>query len=738
MTRKEIDEFYNNACNLISKKQIKDVFSIINTMISKNPNADHSYQLNMNIETYQNFLKYKIGGFQDPDEDKIYRKLIVSTLKLVDVVKHYALYSESSLNLYNDKRKYDNSALFTKDEAKKIIEEFTLEIELNDLLQQVDISTDAENNHQQRLNEIFNRIWLANKFVDADIELLRTIINEPAIPWHDKSLIVTALILSLITCFDTEKFYLLLEFVDKREHQIWQRALVGVVVGIFLYQNRLKFYPELVKVVSKKFSELDHSIVRNILIQLLKTKDTEKYAKKFENEIIPEIVKNAPKIHEKLDIENLLSENFDEDKNPDWQKVFEESEHLYAKIEEFSEMQMDGTDIFMSAFSRLKHFSFFNNLHNWFVPFFSTNKNLIIHLKDSKSNVNQELIKALESNTFLCNSDKYSFILNIQNIPEAQRNMMKNLFIQESEQLKELSKEDKILDKSDQSKIIATQFIQDLYRFFKVYPYKNQFEDVFKLDFNIGSIQSSGIIEFDYETLWQIAEYYFKNEHFDNSIKVYFQLEQANRDNIEVLQKIAFCYQKQRDFDNALDYYLKAELLDDHNLWNIKKIAYCYKQSEQFEKALGYYLQAEKFEPENLNILANLGQIYIELDKHEDALKHFFKIEYLNPSNPKTLRPIAWCYFKQSKFDDAKKYYLKIPKKEVLHYDLINMGHIEWCENNLQGAIEYYKSSLQDKKLSLQAFIKILIDDKPFLISKGVDYSILPQILDYLRYQIST
>ena len=43
-----------------------------------------------------------------------------------------------------------------------------------------------------------------------------------------------------------------------------------------------------------------------ILIQFLKSKETEKITKKFNEEIIPEVIKLRPKIQDKLDLENII------------------------------------------------------------------------------------------------------------------------------------------------------------------------------------------------------------------------------------------------------------------------------------------------------------------------------------------------------------------------------------------------------------------------------------------------
>ena len=39
------------------------------------------------------------------------------------------------------------------------------------------------------------------------------------------------------------------------------------------------------------------------------------------------------------------------------------------KLQEFTDLQMEGSDVLMGTFSMLKHFDFFRDEENWFLPF---------------------------------------------------------------------------------------------------------------------------------------------------------------------------------------------------------------------------------------------------------------------------------------------------------------------------------------------------------------------------------
>jgi tetratricopeptide (TPR) repeat protein len=198
----------------------------------------------------------------------------------------------------------------------------------------------------------------------------------------------------------------------------------------------------------------------------------------------------------------------------------------------------------------------------------------------------------------------------------------------------------------------------------------------------------------------------------------------------------AFCYQKQGDYNKALDYYLRADLYDQNKTWNLKKIALCYRNLKQPDKALEYYRQAEILEPDNLSLNVSIGQCYTELHQYEEALKTYYKVEYLSPGNSKIWRPIGWCSFLVGKFDQAEKYYSQLINENPNKYDLMNMGHVQWCIGNRKSALDFYRQSINRSDNSEKEFMDAFHEDLPQLLNQGVDPDDVPIMLDQLRYSL--
>jgi tetratricopeptide (TPR) repeat protein len=336
----------------------------------------------------------------------------------------------------------------------------------------------------------------------------------------------------------------------------------------------------------------------------------------------------------------------------------------------------------------------------------------------------------------LCNSDKYSFFFSIVNIPPDYKKLVSDSLKAESEQFEEMANDESFLAHNKKAETIISQYIRDLYRFFKIHPHREDFEDIFawKFDFH-NKFAFSKLLAEDITIQHSIAEFNFAKNYFREAANIYELLLQT-KDNAEMLQKLAFCYQKIGDYKKALNYYLKADLFDQNKCWNLKKIALCYRNLKKPDKALEYYQQAEILEPDNLSLHVSIGQCQMELNLIEEALKSYYKVEYLSPGNKKIWRPIGWCSFLVGKIEQAEKYYERLIYDSPNKYDLLNMGHVQWCLGNRKTALDFYKRSINDIESSEKEFMEAFNEDLQSLIAHGVNPDDVPIMLDQLRYSL--
>ncbi|MDY6799969.1 MAG: tetratricopeptide repeat protein [Bacteroidota bacterium] len=739
MHYKEIIILYRKIIQNIFNNRIIDAINDLNQFAEQEEKQYHTIQIEKLKETYLNILKHSFINIEDPERDKIFKNLKKSLLELTDSIKESLLTKTSGLTIYKLKWSMQKKLGQQSEKAYSLVQNLTFDKELHNILKESQINfsqnvdEDKHISRQESIKELFNYLWLTDYYQETEKKILKTLNTSEKIPWHDKSLLVSALTLSLLRVFDKNKFFALFDFYITKEQQVWERALIGIVLTLYKYDDRIDLYPDLIKKLGdlSKSSELGKEL-ETIIIQIFKSKDTEKITKKWEEEILPEMLKMQPKIEKNLDLENIIPDQFMEDKNPDWENVFKDSPDLLDKLQDFSQMQIEGSDVFMSAFSKLKHFPFFKEMANWFTPFYKENEYIDLISEKEETNL-MPFIEQLEKSHYMCNSDKYSFCLNLQFIPEAHKSMMMDMFNQEMESMQEIAKDENLLNHFAISKSIITQYLQDLYRFFKLHPYRNEFADIFKWRFDIQNKQFFNHLIKDDQIIRNIAEFFFENKHFNQAVDIFKSLETKDTPNAELFEKIGYCYQQMGDYQEALNYYKKADLLETNKIWITKKIALCYRYLNQHEKALEYYKEAGKAEPDSLYIQAYIGHSLMRLERYEEALKYYFKVEYLAPSNQKIQRPIAWISFVLGKFETAINYYTKILKKQNNEFDLIHLGHVYWCTKNPQKAIQLYREAYQLFKNNDELFEATFDEDLKYLKNYGIKEVDIDLMKDYLK-----
>lgn len=736
MNYQELLERYYRILSLLRKSRVTEAMDDLSLLVDKCRDFDYRNRLNNAGNTYRIMLKYSFELGDDPEKQKVYLRLVKSLLELTDEVKEdlirrYGLLSYYSLHTGTAAVK--NPEL---EETGKWLERLSFDQDLADSGESLDKEGVEEKNRLSgiAMKNFFLQVWLTDKLSEKEIGILRKAGLENILPWYYKSLVVSALILSTLRHFDVNKIHLLFEIYQKQEHQVWQRALTGIIICLYIYDQRVQYYPELNNLIGVLRDDRNlNKVLENIVLQFLRARDTEELAEKIRKEFLPEIWKMRSALEEKLNMEDLFKENLLEDKNPEWETVFEDSPDLFNKMEEFSNLQMEGSDVFISAFAMLKRFPFFNEVHNWLLPFFKENPQFAEAFREVKEGFDSNaFLEGLERTSFLCNSDKYSFCLNVKHMPPMQKSMMVEVFNMEINAMNEMESGEDMINNNLRNRSVFVQYIQDLYRFYRLHPWKKEFEDIFSLQLDFHNTGFFRQIINDDRIIRNIGEFYFGKEHFTEALDVFLYLIGEGKD-YELIEKAAYCFERMGKFEEALDYYKKAEIIAPERIWLLNKIAYCNRRLGNYEKAIQYYLTSEKAEPENLFVQTSLGQIHMDTGDYEKALTYFFKVEYLAPDNTKVHRPIAWCSFLLGKHDTAEKYLSRVLEKEGNKYDFMNMGHLKWVAGDKKKAIGYYRNSLSKSGMDFEWFARTFGEDIPHLTAFNIPGFDIPLMLDYLR-----
>jgi tetratricopeptide (TPR) repeat protein len=732
MDIKEIKKQFRTINHCIENKQIKEAFKMLNPLLLELHNSDlidEHYNLEL---TYKNTLKYLSQGIKDPNQYQILNHLTVGILQLSDNTQNQLLTKYSNEYGYDLKREMQVRNVTPLDEQLHQLVEALNDAQLKAMISPANAYPD---DFEKLTSRMFQYLWLSDVFDSNDLEAISKTFESSSIPWHTQSLMSSALLMGLLRRWNTPLILCLFDLTNHPDARIRMRVMVNLIIVLSKYDNRLHLYPEIVnrlKLMQDNTAFINQ--LQTLFIQLIRTRETEKISQKLHDEIIPEVIKMQSVIREKLDLDNLITDSSD-DKNPEWTEILSDSPELLGKLEEISKWQMEGADVFLNTFQMLKHFPFFNQFSNWFLPFYLDHPNMLAAMNDcGESLKNSPIFENVGHSGFLCNSDKYSLFLSLPHMPAMQRDMMGQMFKAEIEQLGEIEKDELAVNPGKRELAISNQYIQDLYRFFKVHPLKKQFDDIFDNEMNYTQswffkqlFQGNGPIR-------QIGEYYFTKGYFADAINVFSQLKEEEN-NIEILQKTGYCHLKLNQYNKALELFLKSDLIKPDNKWTVKKIALCYIKLKNPQKALHYYLQAADKEPDNLQIQESIGHCYLETGNYEEALKYYFRIEYTDANNTRVWRPISWCSLVLGKFDQAEKYCNKLILTGKNHQDFLNLGHVHLLRGQIKEALSCYRDSIRATG-SLEQFLTHFNSDCSVLFDNGIAPDDIPLLTDQLRYSL--
>lgn len=719
MTLQEINKAYNRIIGSLDSKELKNAFDSIQALISGSRELSFQDKLNELQDTYKYMLRYRIEGAKDPMQEQIYNKIQTSSYELADRIRHKALAVESPLAFYSRRR------------SLKVQPNVTFENLHLQLSKHYATGNNAE--YDAILMVLFNKIWVSDPFTVEEAFVIKNILFDNELPFTTGCQIVSSLMLGLQAAFDPEKLMLLFDAAGHENEEIKVRALISILLTLYVYRKRTALYPQIINRLDA-LSETPGftKAIRTITLRFILARETEKITRKLQNEIIPEMMKLSPKISNKINLKDITPEQLGEEMNPEWENIFADSS-LGKKMEEFSELQQEGADVMHSTFVHLKSFPFFRELSNWLLPF--TTEHSSFGDRFNQNNGEKQMLDSMTLAAFMCNSDKYSLYFSMMQLPEEAKKMMMNQFDSQASEMIQQNKEE-LISKRGKLETITGQYIQDLYRFFKIYPGHLDFNDIFTmpLDFHNLSILRPYIS--DEESLSSIAEYYLRKNYFSDALTIFNQLAETNQESDILFQKIGYCKQMNDDLQGALEAYLRADLLNPGSKWVIRRIAGCYRSLKEPEEALKYYRRYEKLNPDNLSITISIGHCYLELRNYSEALKCFYKVDYLD-SNNKAWRPIAWCSFLTGKYDQARNYYKKILANQPNTQDLLNAGHTEWALQNIKGAIEFYRQAVEKENRDFYKFQEEFNQDIPDLIVAGIEDTEISLMMDQLRYVLS-
>lgn len=585
-------------------------------------------------------------------------------------------------------------------------------------------------------DRIFNLVWVTHPLTSAQCDVILEAVAHDGLPSVVKEMILSAAMLGNIEYFDETRLTILARAYITASGSVEMRALTCLMIALWMSRERVAQSPSVASLlagVSEAKSTWPDDL-KAACLALARTRDTQRVSQTLRDEIIPEMMKMRPEIMKDItsdslpDISSMSADeaaDMLEEFNPEWEEVFEKS-GLGEKLRALTDMQAEGADVMMGTFANLKGYPFFRDVAAWFTPYDPAHSAVV----DATASGLSSLADIVAAAPGLCDSDKYSFILSLSQVPEQQKAAIARQFRIHETQMAEMAASELHPELYDRYRMLDSD-IHDAYRFFNVFRRKDEFDNPFAGS-GVTLAAASMLLPYvkDADALEPMSDFYFRKGYYAEALSLFTlidnEADKGTMPRTDLYQKIGFCHQAAGNYRLALDYYRKSELITPDSTWTIRRIALCSRKLGLNAQALEYYNRLAAKEPHSVSVALSVGHCLLALDKPQDALASYYKAQFLaNSDEPRYIRPIAWCSFLTGDYDVAREYYAKLGRDAEVT-DLLNTGHVAMARKAYKEAVDCYHR-VQQSGADLEMMVE---SDLGVLLAAGVDPLMLDLIVD--------
>lgn len=584
---------------------------------------------------------------------------------------------------------------------------------------------------EEDLVRMFNKILTLDIADRENLDYIVTVVSDPETEFEVATQFVTALALGALRFYDKQKLLALLDIYDRAtDERIQARALTSVVLAISHWRQRIvKDARLLERVESLANSILNYTRLRDVVMMIIRTRDTDRVNKKIRDTFTGDIPKINRELMDEMRKNNGVFDPVEFGENPEWEKLLKES-GLEEKLRDINEMQLEGMDVMMQAFANLKNFPFFRQAANWFLPFSAAHSSV----ERLAGLLDRNLLDMMAQASEMCESDKYSFALGIINMPSDRMQALATQLSAAAEQMMEELKSKSLTAKKNASFTSEIRgYLRDLYRFLKLFPARKSFTDVFAGIIDFRSIPGLGGMLSEDEVVEMVGEFYFTYGYYNEALPLLEILIANGTQGRHVFEKAGYCHQVAGNHTAALDHYEKADLFstdtDRSSMWLIRKIALCNKILKRYDRAAEYYLKALEREPDNISLLVNLGNSLIYAGLTDEARKHISKALYISPEDKRALRAAVVEEIKSGNVEKAREYAVKVLEGNTSETDWQIAAEAAYVAGDYLLAVEYYLQASINAS-SVKAFSRDMKEEMKFLQGDSYEPLVHSLILD--------
>lgn len=577
--------------------------------------------------------------------------------------------------------------------VKKRLESFVTSVPMAELKGK-DALKEVYTKQQVLRSDIFKLILSMTMLSDGDVEELKAILLSPTVASEDQQLIVAALCLGAIRCFDFNKFRILTDVYERSTNPyVKERALVGWALSMGLGMD--KIYPE----------------EKRILLHLLEDKNCVQELEKLQQEIIFAIhsVEKSRKIRKDIMNGNIegVRDLFSFKYNINVEDFFGLSEEETAQraLEDFQEggrymdeFERKGGDVFSDAFSETGNLPFFEDPCNWFMPFFKENPALDVFKNEKHKELAIDI--ALVGNT--CNSDKYLFVLTM----DSPMSSIPKSFLKTMGKIMKLKKSLDIEvtdDNPDDPDQIRREFVKELHRFLMAFRCKESFFNFFdipiagRLELSTTSgylflantmFHDTQIVEFYPEFIKELDELHLEHDVYDQLFCNYKDV----ADTYDYYMLEGRCLTKTDENEsttvNASGAFAKA-LVERPDSEEARRLyARSLFREKCYKESLAQYKILMEDNEDDKSLVRDLAACLIAMRRYDEALDYLSQGDLMDSDDPPVKLQVARALLGAGNLDQAmEKYRKQKDSKDGMLYDEKNYLICRWANGDNIGKI---------------------------------------------------
>ena len=716
------NEALTTVIRCVADRQLGKAIAQLSNYLYTFVHAQEAEQLEQLRTDYTLMQEYWQRGFDDPQREQLYEQLLQRTYVLAtNILIRYCTRNSSYVNNVHNRvrmsRQDWSPATLRRDMESFVSDVAMLDLEPEHTRKQK--QHDLYQGHEQMMADLFDYIWTSRLWNSSVTAAFEDMLLSPTVDVHDQQLLVSAVMLSTIQYFDINKFRLLVNVYRKTaDEHVRQSALIGWVLSLDPHVSKL--YGEIHDLVSQVTAD-EHcrNELTELQMQMIYCLRADTDTQKIRNEIMPDLLRENGQFRiTRNGIEEIEEDPMDDVLNPEQSE--QRMEKLEQSIRKMSDMQRQGADIYFGGFSQMKRFPFFDRVGNWFLPYYPEHTAVADVLSRVRG---RKFIQGILLKGPFCDSDKYSFVIafekTVAHIPESLLNMMDN-----GEAM--LVGADMEHSDFDTPAYYRRSCLQNIYRFFKVFPSRGEFmnpmegDDTSRFHFFGNPLFRDTPLE---QKFTEVAAFMMKHGANDAARATLDNCGEAVRDAQFYLLCGTLLMRTQGECAGltARQCFERCLETDPENERAWAGYARTAFNDRDYVAALDYYRRLSLRHENHQGYQLNEAVCLTNLKNYDEALKILYKLNYDAPDNQNVNRVLAWTLTGRRKYEQALKIYDALLADETPEADdLLNAAYCHWFYRQVSQAITLFRRYAGLDNVKFDARKEFLDNEASLLADHGI------------------